>query len=326
MKSPEILPKAFIIFFLLPVLLLVTCKEENDANPGNGYRIVKSISSLEGLQVDSTLYEYEGDKISLVHSFHDGQESSRSEMTYPDKNSVELLASHYHDSTWHESYKMVFKLADNQVTEIEIYGTDHGNLELSGKETFSYNNDNMTECITFSFETGNWVPVEKTEYFYNGTQFYQSVSYGYSYAEVWLQREKIVIYYKGNQVDTIHYYTYEEGSFIEDSKIGFTSEGDLITEYTIYSYHYGTWIDDGSVQYTYDSHNNLASVTYQDGEYTNQIEYYYEQGNGNYFQLIDYYANYLFGNIFPHPTKVAQGSKNLLLTGLHPNFLNFGKN
>jgi hypothetical protein len=309
MKSYNILKKVSLIFFLLPLLLLVTCKKDNSENSGNGYRIIKTTTSLEGMETGSTVYDYQEDKMSMTHGYYDDKELSRSEITYPDQNTITMLTSDYYDSIWHESYKMVYKLAGNQVTEIDEYGTDHGTLELSGKETLIYTDGNLVAFIRYSFDSGNWVPVEKTEYFYNGTQLYQSVSYGYSYAEVWLQREKIVIDYQGNQVDTIHYYDYEDGSFIEDGKIGFTYAGELITKYTLYSLHNGTWTDDGSVQYTYDSHNNLVSIYSADADELDKIEYQYERGNGNYSQLINYYSYYLYGNIFPHPAK-----------GLHPGF------
>jgi hypothetical protein len=309
MKCTEISLNPSLIIFILPVFLLVTCKKDNSENSGNGYRITEAIYSLEGMVVSSTLYEYQGDKMSFSHSFLDSQELYRSEITYPDQNTISMLTSHYHDSTWHESSKMVYKLAGNQVTEIDEYGTDHGTLELSGKETLIYTDGNLVAFVRYSFDSGNWVPVEKTEYFYNGTQFYQSVSYGYSYAEVWIQREKMVIDYQGNHVDTVHYYDYEDGSFIEDYKLVFTYEGDLMMEYRAYSIHYGSWIDDGSVQYTYDSYNNLVSMYSTDADELDKIEYHYEKGNGNYSQLTDYYAYYQYGAIFPHPTM-----------GLHPDF------
>lgn len=321
MKPTKNLTQASLLFLLLPVLLLITCKKD-DNNSGNGYRIIKSINSLEGIELNSSLYEYQGEKMSMMRGYDNGEELSRSEITYLDQNTISMMASHYYDSTWHESYKMVYKLSGNQVTEIDEYGTDHGTLELSGKETFIYDNGNLVGFVRYSFDSGNWVPVELTDYFYHGKQFYQSVSYGYSYAEVWLQREKIVIDYQGNQVDTIHYFDYEDGSFIEESKLVFTYEGDLIMEYNAYSYHYGSWIDDGSVQYTYDSYNNLVSMYTTDADEIDKIECHYERGNGNYTQFTDYFY-YQYGNIFPHPTKHTPYIKEFLMKGLHPDFHQF---
>ncbi len=319
MRSNKILAKASFLFFLLPVLMLVACKENNEASPGSNYRIIKYISSLEGLQIDSTLYEYEGDKMSLVHSFHDDHELSRSEIAYPDKNTIELLASSYNDSAWHDSYKMVFKLAGNQVTEIENYGTDHGTLELYSKGTYNYNNGHLVEFISYSLESDNWISTLKAVYEYNGNRHIQTTEYHY-FNDEWQESDKIEITYNGNHVDTVHYYDFEDGSFIEEGKIAFIYEGDLIKEYTAYSNGSGSWTNDFTVQYTYDSFNNLSSVNVQNSDYTDKIEYYYEQGNGNYVQFNDFYSFYLYGTIFPHPTKNSSGNRDFMLMGLHPDF------
>jgi hypothetical protein len=318
MKLFDILKKASLLFLLLPVFLLVTCKKDDNENSGNGYRIIKTVYSMEGVQDDSTLYEYQGDKLSLVRVYIDGYEFERMEITYPEINTMEKLVSYFHDSTWYVDYKYVYIFDGNQVIEVDFYGMSTGTLVLSGKTTISYNHGNLAELISYYYESGKWAPVDSTVYAYDGTNQYQSVLYRY-FNEEWQESEKYVILYQGNQADTLHYYDYENGSFMEVSKVGFTYQGELMSEYTAYSYDNGTWKDEGSVQYTYDSHNNLASATLQDGESTDKVEYYYEQGNGNYDQIMVYYSFNSLIPILPHPSRNSPG-QNIKLRGLQSDF------
>jgi hypothetical protein len=304
MKRTKTSSYVSLLILLLPMLLLVTCKKDDSGNSGNGYRIIKTITYLGRMEHSSTVFDYQGDKISMWRGYYEDKELTRSEITYPDQNTITMQFSSYYDSTWYESYKLVYKLAGSHVMEIDYYSNDHGNTEISGKETLTYNNSNLVEYICYSFDSGDMVPVEKTDNDFEGTQFRQSVHYGW-YNEEWQEREKIVVNYRGNQVDTVHYFDYEDGSYTEDAKLAFTYDGDQIIQYTAYLYQSGSWIDEGSVQYTYDLYNNLTSIYTTDGHEITRIEYQYERGNGNYSQLNNYYSYYQYGNIFPHPTKAA---------------------
>lgn len=327
MKSYVILKKASLLFLLFPVIFLVTCNKDDSENSGNGYRITKVITNLEGIITDSTvivstLYEYEGDKISLQHHFQDGQEIARTQIDYPDNNTIETVLLAYNDSSWNNYNKRVYKLEGNHVVEATYYYYYNAgeSWEETGTETFDYENDNMIEFNSYFLEHGILVPVSKSVDEFIGHQLIQTTAYDYFHEE-WQETQKSMITYNGSQIDTLFGYDYEDGSFILDSKVAFTYEGDLIKDCTGYSNDNGSWEENGIILYTYDSYDNLISAISQDGGSTNTVEYFYEKGVGNYIQLtLPGYEDYgFYFEIFPHPTKANKGGRK----GLHPSISDY---
>jgi hypothetical protein len=309
MKSYDILKKASLLLILFPVLLLMTCKKDDNDNSGNAYRIAKSIYYYDQVQFDSMLYDYEDNRMSAIRGYNNnGEETSRVNIDYPDNDSIVMVFSYYMDTSMVVTSKKVLKLNGSRVIEVIYYEADDILWKPSSKLTYSYENDNLVEFIEYDDESGDWKPNDKTVYEYDGTKHTQTIMY--KYANGWQIWDKLVFTYIGNNVDYVLEYVYNDGSVIESYKTGFSYEGDLMKAYTDYRNDNGSWIATGSCLYTYDSYRNLQSFSLPIDGLTYKVEYEYEQGSGNYFQLLDYYEYDFFLGIEPHPTK-----------GLHPNFL-----
>jgi hypothetical protein len=320
MKSYDILKKASFIFFLLPVLLLVTCNKDDSENSGNGYRIIKAIYYYDQVQFDSMSYDYKDDKISAMRGYNEnGEETSRVSIDYPDIDSIVMVFSYYMDTSMIVEAKKVLKLDGGHVTEVIYYDLEDILWKPSSRLTFSYENDNMVEFIEYDYQPGDWMPNDKTVYEYDGTKHSQTT--WYKYANGWQTREKLVFTYIGNTVDYVLGYVYNDGSVIETYKTGFSYEGDLMKAYTDYLNDNGSWIATGSILYTYDSYNNLESYSFPIDELIYKVEYEYEKGSGNYMQVLDYYEYDFFLGIEPHPTKANTGSIDHMIMGLRPDFL-----
>jgi hypothetical protein len=317
MKSNKILAKASLLFSLLIVLLLVTCKKDN-TNLSSDYRIIKSIYYYDQVQFDSMLYEYEDNRMSAILGYNNnGEESSMVSIEYSDNDSIVLVFSYYMDTSMVVEAKKVLKLDGSHVIEVIYYEADDVLWKPSSKLTYSYENDNLVEFIEYDDQSGDWMPNDKTVYEYDGPKHLQTTRY--KYANGWQTWEKLVFTYIDNKVDYVLGYVYDDGSVIETYKTGFSYEGDLMKSCTDYSNDSGSWIPTGSILYTYDSYNNLESYSFPIDELTYKVEYEYEQGSGNYMQLLDYYEYDFFLGIEPHPTKAAERDS-------IPIFINFGKN
>lgn len=316
MKTSEIRLKAFLLFLLLPVLLLVTCKKDN-TKPSSDYRIIKSIYYYDQVQFDTMSYDYKDNKMSAIHGYNnDGEETSRVSIDYLETNSIVMVFSYYMDTSMVVTSKKVLKLNGSHVIEVIYYQADDILWKPSSKLTYSYENDNLVEFIEYDDESGDWKPNDKTVYEYDGTKHLQTIRY--KYANGWQVWDKLVFTYIGDNVDYVLGYVYTDGSVIETYKTGFSYEGDLMKECTYYFDDNGSWIATGSTLYTYDSHNNLESYSFPIDGLTYKVEYEYEQGSGNYMQLLDYYEYDFFLGIEPHPTKAVE-------RGSIPIFFNFDK-
>jgi len=304
MKSFNIFKKASILLLLLPVILLVTCTEDDD-KLSNDYRIINSIYYYDQVQFDSMLYEYEDNRMSAILGYNNnGEESSRVSIEYSDNDSIMMVFSYYMDTSMVVTSKKVLKLDGSHVIEVIYYEADDVLWKPSSKLTYSYENDNLVEFIEYDDQSGDWMPNDKTVYEYDGPKHLQTTRY--KYADGWQIWEKLVFTYIGNNVDYVLGYVYDDGSVIETYKTGFTYEGDLMKAYTDYWNDNGSWIATGSCLYTYDSYNNLESYSFPIDGLTYKVEYEYEQGSGNYFQLLDYYEYDFFLGIEPHPTKAVE--------------------
>lgn len=305
MKSNKILTSASLLFLLLAVLLLVTCKKDDSENSGNGYRIAKSIYYYDQVQFDSMLYDYDDNRMSAIRGYNNnGEETSMVNIDYPDNDSIVMVFSYYMDTSMVVEAKKVLKLEGNHVIEVIYYEAEDILWKPTSKLTYSYENDNLVEFIEYGHESGDWKPNDKTVYEYDGTKHTQTIMY--KYAGGWQVWDKLVFTYIGNNVDYVLEYVYNDGSVIETYKTGFSYEGDLMKACTYYSDDNGSWIASGSTLYTYDSHNNLESYSLPIDGLTYKVEYEYEQGSGNYMQLLDYYEYDFFLGIEPHPTKAVE--------------------
>jgi hypothetical protein len=316
MKSNSILTKASLLFSLLIVVLLVTCKKDN-TNLSSDYRIIKEIYYYDQVQFDSVSYNYEDNKMSAILGYNnDGEETSMVSIDYPGNDSIIMVFSYYMDTSMVVTSKKVIKLDGSHVTEVIYYEADDILWKPSSKLTFSYENDKMVEFVEYDYQSGDWMTNDKTVYEYNGTKHSQSTSY--KYANGWQTDENMVFTYIGNNVDYVLGYVYNDGTVIETYKIGFSYEGDLMKLSTYYWNDNGSWIAGVSSLYTYDAYKNLESYSFPIDELTYKVEYEYEKGSGNYMQLLDYYEYDFFLGIEPHPTKAAKRDS-------IPIFANFGK-
>jgi hypothetical protein len=318
MKPNLILSRIYLLIFLLPLLLLVTCKEKDDTNLNSDYRITETNYYHDDIKDYTVYYDYEDNRITAIRGL-DGDEGSRIDIDYWENDSAVLIYSNYIDSETVVSSKKLLKLDGSQVIEDIIYSWDESLWDPTWKRNYSYENDYLSEIIEYHDDSGDWNPYWKIFYEYDGSRHLQTTSYDYKNG--WQTWEILKFTYIGNNVDEVIDYIYNDGSLVDTYKIGFSYENDLMTAQTFYEDDHGSWIDEGSILYTYDSFKNLESYSFPIDGYIYKVEYKYEKGSGNYMQLQGLHEYDYFIGILPHPTKVGPAMKGLdgvpLLRRLH---------
>jgi hypothetical protein len=311
MRTYKFLTRASLVFVLLAVLLLATCKKDDDDPAKDNYRVTKSEWYYNQQLQDSSLYEYQGDNLTMERGYYSGVEYYRTAVDYPDANSAVILYSYYSGGEWYEEDKETLKLENGHVTEFIDYEYDGATWNPSYKEVYTYTNNKVVEFTDFDYSSGNWVPEYKTVFEYDGNKPMQTISYYYDeYGGTgWNITFKEVMTYNGDKFNYLIGYDYYGGTYTEEYKIVFQYTDNLLTGFTEYYYESGTWTQDGAITYTYDSHSNLSSQSTQYGGESYKTQYYYTKGTGNYAQIMNYYGYGFYSDILPHPTKAAPGNK-----------------
>ncbi len=299
MKLNRIIARASFLLMLFPVLLFITCNDDDD-NLNSGYRIIQSTTSYDGTAYYDTWFDYEGNKISAIRGYN-GDELSRISMEYHENDSITMVYSNVINNETLIACKRVLQLEGSHVMEDIYYVPTDSLWKKAGKEVFSYENENILEITEYDFESGDWLPEVKTVYEFNGTKRTRTTRY--DYANGWKTWEVLEFTYIGNNVDQVLGYIYDDDSLVETYKLGFNYENDLMTVYTYYSDDNGSWDEEGSKLYTYDGSGNLESFSFPIDGLIYKVNYKYERGSGNYCQLLELHEYDFFEGIEPHPTK-----------------------
>jgi hypothetical protein len=127
-------------------------------------------------------------------------------------------------------------------------------------------------------------------------------------AGIWDIAGKEEVTYKGDNLDIIVEYDYQQGTYVEIWKIEFLYEADrIIATDTYKKSDEDEWILKYQNYYTYDEYGNLASESRIESGRTEKSDFIYENKDG-YLGKFIYRGGGAANIVLPMPTKVVRKS------------------
>jgi len=283
----------FYAFALLITGLLFSygCKKEDggDDNGGGGdnpsgsdYRVKESISSEDNVETDKDVFTYDGEKISSVLSYvspgkTEWETDSKSEITYPDANSFEMLTSDYNGGNWALAEKEVVTLQDGlwQTDMNYIYsGTD---WVPDYKTEYSYNSGKIVKEEEFYYDGGEMMNQTKILYSWAGDAPSTAENYSWEDGD-WVLTTKDTLSVTNGKIVEIKQFDYESGQYFMKMELQYI--GDAISSIVFSVSFGGIWTEAGTFLFTYDGNGNLTKQEIT-GAFASSTTYTYEEGKGN---------------------------------------------
>lgn len=274
------------------LLFSVGCSKDSDDDDDNGgdnpsgtnYRVHESIEYEGNVETSKDVFAYEGEKLSTVTSYEpqgktEWEMDSKSEISYPDANSFEILSSDYDGGEWELDYKEVVTVQDGLwLTDMEYYY--NGSDWISDYKTeYSYNSGKIVKEEEFWFDGGEMFNETKILYSWVGDT--PSAAENYEWQEdVWVAVSKDTLIFSNGKISELKQFDYETSQYF--LKMEFQYIGDDVSS-IVFSVNFGgIWTNAGTFSFTYDEHGNLTeqeiTSSFLD---SSRITHVYEEGIGN---------------------------------------------
>ena len=308
-RTPEFFPlvKTLSLLLLAPLLILVSCDDDND-KPANDYRLKEWITSHSSAITTRLVFDYQDDKIIMHRNYSsDSNQYARVEYLY-ENNSIEQKGYMKFDEEWEEqSSKNVYEYEGNRMVRRNFYSKQDEAWILSLKTEYVYSNGLLSRESWWSFENDSWTELSYTLYYYGDDLPVKTEVFARLEDDVMRKLIRKEADYDGNKLISVYSYDYQTDTANANFKHEFHYEDDRLVQVDYFSYN-GGWIPAGSNEFTYDSEGNLVTVIRKDnvGDQVDLDEYSYEQGKGNYEQLILPGGGLLSEINYPHPTKALE--------------------
>lgn len=293
----KLIPMVFALFLTIPA-----CQKKDDGPALFTHRIISlKMYSNDQLENQGTV-EYSGNKISKISLTDYYNDTIRGTyvylFTYPDADKISATFSQT-EGNQTITYTLDVALTNNKVTErIEA------SVISKSKTTFSYNPDGKVEKIKIYRYDSSWILSSENTYTYSAGKLVQisDIVYGGTIN----YESKDVFSYNGEELkEEIHSYKQSEGTWTESGKNVYTYSAGKISKISMY-YKNGTeWTVSGYEDFSYDSDGNLITESYNYNNNIDKTEYTYQDGSGNFLQIIDA----LGGNnnpMYPTPNKKSR--------------------
>lgn len=289
------------------VLGLSACKkEDNDYQ----FRLIRVDNHTNGISSGGTRIIYDGKDIWRILSHNNSGDSSRIEYSYPED--IEAVESYYvfNGFSWSFSKKIEYFYQDDHIRQIihyDDFSSSIGAMEPYIKVSLQYHNDDLMEELISSYDQSNWNESAKLTYTYSEGKLTQTMMYN-KIAGIWDIAGKEEVTYKGDSLDIIIIYDYQQGTYIEIWKIEFSYEADrIIATDTYKKSNEGKWSLKYQYYYTYDEDGNLASESKIESGRTEKSDFIYENEEG-YLGKFIYKGGSAAGIVLPMPTKLGRKS------------------
>jgi hypothetical protein len=302
------------VLFAMSLLIFSGCKKDDNNNGGNSYRLIEQKGYFNDVLSSTATCHYEGEKIVLMlgYDYSSRGDSTKTQITYPDANTIVMVDYNKDGSTWMQDYKEEYTYLDDNLTREIYYEFIDNNWGPEDKYEYIYSNGTLTEEIWYTYDFGEWAPVYKDTYEYNGNLIAKTLTYYYyegSFELAYMEEAS----YTGNKISEITGSVYADGVYMAYYKYKYQYNGDLISKIFMLSFD-TSWDTTGYFAFTYDSHNNVEtwSNIYPDGGF--KSEFIYEEGKGNLGKL-QQSGGML---VLPYPTKSSPAGMSVMRDNLCP--------
>jgi hypothetical protein len=293
-------------FLLLPFLFLPGCKKD-DTKPEN-FRLTERRYYEYNILTLSNSFHYTGNKMDFKRDFYhsdDDIDSLKGIVEYPDEQLLQIERQFYFSGSYYPIDKYTYFYENGRTKQMEILGFDGSYWDHLATYDFQYSGDRLTEETWQYYDHGSLVPELKMTYEYNSSHLSTVTYFDFSYD--WIVAAKEEAAYTEGKVSQVIYYEFQDSTFREDSKFNYHYAGKRLKNIGIYEFDGYNWDSAGAISFTYDSYGNLTSEYFLNGVESRKIEYEYEEGEGNYQQIILPGGGFLSLDPYPEPTKHFNG-------------------
>jgi hypothetical protein len=269
------------------------CKKDSDDDNGGGgdnpsgtnYRVKESIDLEDNVETNKDVFTYEGDKLSSVMSYvpqgkTEWETDSKSEVTYPDANSFEIIDSDYSNGNWSLDSKEVVTMA-NGLWQTDMNYYHNGSDWVSKYKTvYSYNSGKIVKEEEFLFNNGTMENKTKTLYSWVGEVPSDALNYDWEDGN-WIPNSKDTLTFSNGKIVELKQFDYETNQYFIKLEIQYV--GDAISAMIIsVNMGGGVWTNAGTFSFTYDSNGNLTEQEITSSFLpATRVTYSYEEGKGN---------------------------------------------
>ena len=293
-----------LIFLFSGVVLFVSCKKDDNLSVANS-RIIESNYYSNDTLTSKDMYEYEGERMitKWYYKYEDQMDTTRkSEIEYPSSQTSVMIYFEKEDGEWNETVKQELEFQNDLISQVITYYFTDGSWEPSTKSTWQYENGKVLEILHYILDEGNFRALSKINYEYNNGKI-KRLSLYRNEVQGWQLKWKEEYENDGGKVKRIIGYDYYEGTFHEGVKYEFSYTGNVMMSMEQFLYKDGIWSPKGETRiYIFNDSGILNSYSFVDQNSNYKVEYFYEEGRGNYKQLFDYPIGQTY-DILPRPTK-----------------------
>jgi hypothetical protein len=288
-----------LLLLSLTISMLFACKKDEPQPVEKTYRIKQVLHDDINDSYDrKTIFSYSGENLIQTIKYKkdiNGNwiENYKREIIYSNNIATEFTYDKVNND-WVVNDKIEYKIENGLMTEEFDFYKDGDTWIETDKYIYQYSNKKLSSWQRIDYELGDWVQDEKGEYIYENDKLIKSNKYDFDAINGWIQKNKTMFSYSGDNINKWILYNYEDPNWIESSKEEYTFTGTQIASSTYYVWKNADWQlspYDG-INYTYNENNYLIQSSGLEGNTT----YEYEEGLGNAKLFIYYPEDLVFGS------------------------------
>jgi len=269
--------------FLLVFLVSMVMCNKDEFGPGTEFRVIRTKSSYNDMLSEIADFHYSDERITLIEReippmYGQPAMYNKTEVNYPLYDSV-VLRNYYLDyESWVYESMVINEILDGNIIR-QSYAM--GGLEsIRTVYEYQYSRNNLSESVIYLY--GN--PFMRSIFEYYDSSLVRK--FKYEYDEDWILTGMDTLFYNGDDLDSLISYTVTDGVRYNDYKEIYYIEDGLNRETDHYDADSASWRHIGHHEYNYDKYRNLTSNSYEIGGTVYKTDYYYEEGKGNYCQVV----------------------------------------
>lgn len=289
-------------FIILLSISLFSTSCDNDDDEKQIYRVSGRKFYSHDTLTSNARFNYTDEKIiSIKYLVSSGYDSLKAELEYPDENTIIREYSFFHYWVWYPFMKDVFEYENDKMIRFTGYYLDGSYWTPYYREEYTYSGDLLSEEIWSDYQHSTWSPYGRITYGYSD-HLPVRADY-YAYQNDWILAARDEGFFSGDQIDYILSYDCTTGNCETVYKYEFSYIGNQPARIEEYFRFGSVWDTTGVFQFSYDPHGNLVMDSYTGETEVKKAVFEYEQGQGNYKDIVTPGGGLVPAGYYPAPVK-----------------------
>jgi hypothetical protein len=284
-----------ILLFTFP-----SCNKDENSQSGN-YRIKEMKIYREGMLDSDLIYEYSEGRISKITNYKPGTDevNARFEFDYY-LDSIACTEYICLDDTLEIVFHSSYKYLDHSMVNYNLFGYTDEIYSPDMRVVYEYLDSHLVNELHQHYSGGSWDLLGALQYEYENSLLIRSRLFSNEFGWIEMMREEAG--YQDDKLKIITRYPGYSGDSLGSFRYEFEYEADRLTRINYFANDSG-FVLVGKREFKYDGHGNLISMTDNYMSDYDKEEYFYEEGVGNYEQLIQPGGGISSELTLPHPTR-----------------------